>query len=272
MLGVNSASARPCFDGTTRGLSRISGLSRHVAVVILALVCVGYTAYAINVRQILVGRVSLAQLLVGRVLILSFVWGVPIMRNRASMLISAGAIESRQQSVGRVPVPLSEDLAPGLEQQVTQSCRRCWVCRTPIPRQNTKPRHELMLVRYLTNRPINDWHMLIYPQYTTIDGASSTLRQVRSGVPQWSVLGPLLFALYINDIQYAVGAEGVRLFADDTALYMVNSDLQTLLSGTKEKIENLYKWCICNKLTINSEKTHFILFRTVNKPIPNNLT
>ena len=42
MLGVDSASARPGFDGTTRGLSRISGLSRHVAVVILALVCVGY--------------------------------------------------------------------------------------------------------------------------------------------------------------------------------------------------------------------------------------
>ena len=43
MLGVDSASARPCFDGTTRGSSRISGLSRHVAVVDLALVCVGYT-------------------------------------------------------------------------------------------------------------------------------------------------------------------------------------------------------------------------------------
>ena len=39
---MDSASARPCFDGTTRGSSRISGLSRHVAVVNLALVCVGY--------------------------------------------------------------------------------------------------------------------------------------------------------------------------------------------------------------------------------------
>ena len=67
-------------------------------------------------------------------------------------------------------------------------------------------------------------------------------------------------------------AEGVRLFADDTALYMVNSDLQTLLSAIKEKNENLYKWCICNKLTINSENTYFMLFYAVNKPIPNNLT
>ena len=109
-------------------------------------------------------------------------------------------------------------------------------------------------------------------QYTTINEVSSTLREVRCGVPQGSVLGPLLFALYINDIQYAVGAEGVRSFADNTALYVVNSDLHILISDIKEKIENLYKWCICNKLTIDSEKTYFILFHAVNKPIPDNLT
>ena len=94
-------------------------------------------------------------------------------------------------------------------------------------------------------------------QYTTIDEASSTLNQVRCGVPQWSVLGPRLFALYSNDVQYAVGAEGVQFFAGGTALYMVNSDLQALLSALKETIINLYKWCICSKLTINSEKNLF---------------
>ena len=109
-------------------------------------------------------------------------------------------------------------------------------------------------------------------QYTTIDEASSTLSQVRCGVPQGSVLGPRLFALYSYDVQYAVGAEGVQLFAGGTALYMVNSDLQTLLSALKESIINLYKWCICRKLTINSEKTLFHALHTVSHPIPNNLT
>ena len=72
-----------------------------------------------------------------------------------------------------------------------------------------------------------------------------------TGISTWSS------ALYINDIQYAVGAEGVRLFEDDTALYMLNNNLQTLLSVIKETNENLYKWCICNKLTINSENNLF---------------
>ena len=72
-------------------------------------------------------------------------------------------------------------------------------------------------------------------QYTTKDEASSTHRQVRCGVPQGSVLGPLLFDLYITDIHHAVGDESARLFAYDTALYMLSSHLQTLFSAIKEK-------------------------------------
>ena len=109
-------------------------------------------------------------------------------------------------------------------------------------------------------------------QYTAINDVSSTLRKVQSGVPQGSVLGPLLFALYINYIQYAVGVECVRLFADDAALYMVNTHLKVLISSVKVKIQQLFKWCICNKLTINIDKTYFALFHIVNKPVPNGFT
>ena len=119
----------------------------------------------------------------------------------------------------------------------------------------------MFLRSYLNNRH----------QYTTISGSSSTLRKVNYGVPQGSVLGPLLFALYINDIQYAVGAECVRLFADDTALIMVNNDLKVMISNVKMKIQQMVKWCICNKLTINSDKTYFVFFHTVNKPVPDDL-
>ena len=123
--------------------------------------------------------------------------------------------------------------------------------------------HANMFLRsYLSNRH----------QSTTINDVSSTLRKVQCGVPQGSVLGPLLFALYINDIQHAVGAECVRLFADDTALYMVNTDLKVLISSVKVKIQQTSKWRICNKLTINIDKTYFVLFNTVNKPVPDGFT
>ena len=120
----------------------------------------------------------------------------------------------------------------------------------------------MFLRSYLSNRH----------QYTAINDLSSTLWKVQCGVPQGSVLGPLLFALYINDIQNAVGVECVRLFADDTALYMVNTDLNALISSVKVKIQQLFKWCICNKLTINIDKTYFVLFHTINKPVPDGFT
>ena len=92
------------------------------------------------------------------------------------------------------------------------------------------------------------------------------------GVPQGSVLGPLFFAIYINDVYNAVGQNDVRLFADDTALFMHHPDLNTLTFDIINKFNEFDRWCISNKLTINANKTDFILFQTTNKPIPNNLS
>ena len=91
-------------------------------------------------------------------------------------------------------------------------------------------------------------------------------------VSQESVLGPLFFAIYINDIYNAVGQNDVRLFADDTALFMHHPDLNTLTLDIINKFNELNRWCISNKLTINANKTNFILFHTTNKPIPNDFS
>ena len=131
-----------------------------------------------------------------------------------------------------------------------------------LERYGIRGHANIFLRSYLSNRH----------QYTAINDLSSTLRKVQCGVPQGSVLGPLLFALYINDIHNAVGAGCVRLFADDSALYKVDTDLNALISSVKVKIQQLYKWCICNKLTINIDKTYFVLFHTVNKPVPDGFT
>ena len=108
-------------------------------------------------------------------------------------------------------------------------------------------------------------------QYCHVNNTSSSLRYQRYGVPQGSVLGPLLFLLYINDIYNAIDTGAIRLFADDTSLFVHDKDLNTAISNVSINIRKLQDWFISNKLTLNETKTYFSIYHTKNKPIPNNL-
>ena len=90
-----------------------------------------------------------------------------------------------------------------------------------------------------------------------INDAKSSLGKIECGVPQGSVLEPLFFTIHINDIQNAVGLENLRLFADDTALFMSHTNLTQLLCDIKTKFKHLIKWCNSNKLMIDAEKTNY---------------
>ena len=90
--------------------------------------------------------------------------------------------------------------------------------------------HEILLHK-LYNYGIRgvayDWfksYLLNRQQYTVINGCVSNLAKITCGVPQGSVLGPLLFLLYVNDIANAVPELNVKLFADDTNLFVTNKD------------------------------------------------
>ena len=77
-------------------------------------------------------------------------------------------------------------------------------------------------------------------QYTVINGATSTIENIRCGVPQGSVLGPLFFAIYINDLYKSVGRDFIRLFADDTVSTMhVIQVMQTKLMRLLLNIDRL---------------------------------
>ena len=115
---------------------------------------------------------------------------------------------------------------------------------------------------YLTNRR----------QYSVINGVNSDLRTVSCGVPQGSVLGPLFFLLYINDLYRSIGHNAVRLYADDTAIIISDSNLDIAQRQAREMFTKLYHWCVANKLSINSDKTNFVLFHMKNKPVPKNFT
>lgn len=88
---------------------------------------------------------------------------------------------------------------------------------------------------------------------------------VRYGVPQGTVLGPLLFLLYINDMVKVTQKCKTVLFADDTMLYVVGKDLQQMKKDLNEDLNSLFSWLCINKLCLNADKSRFCLFSKKSK-------
>ena len=105
-------------------------------------------------------------------------------------------------------------------------------------------------------------------QFTTVNNKNSSMKNICCGVPQGSVLGPVLFLLYINDLSLAIRHGTTRLFADDTSIFTYDKKIDELILKSVEVYKSLFKWCISNRLTINFSKTGFMLFHAKNKPVP----
>jgi hypothetical protein len=78
-------------------------------------------------------------------------------------------------------------------------------------------------------------------------------------VPQGSILGPSFFSLYINDLPQCLSKTEPRLFADDTNLTAAGESINDVEAAMNSDLENLRKWLIANKLSLNVAKTEFIL-------------
>ena len=89
------------------------------------------------------------------------------------------------------------------------------------------------------------------------------------GVPQGSILGPLLFLLYINGIVHSSKLFKFILFADDSTLYVSYPNLDSLIAIPNDELNNVMKWVISNKLTLILGKTHHIIFNR-KKDVPIN--
>ena len=84
--------------------------------------------------------------------------------------------------------------------------------------------------------------------------------RVPHGVPQGSVLGPLLFLIYINDLHNAIKYSKVYHFADDTNLLHIEKSPSKMQKQVNLDIKSLYKWLLANKISLNCSKTELIFF------------
>lgn len=83
---------------------------------------------------------------------------------------------------------------------------------------------------------------------------------IKHGVPQGSILGPLLYLIYVNDCNNCLEHSNSILYADDTTLVFVAKTYETLYRLINSDLEKLYNWLCYNKLTVNVSKTKFMIF------------
>ena len=108
---------------------------------------------------------------------------------------------------------------------------------------------------YLTNRK----------QKTTANGKTSPYLPVTCGVPQGSVLGPLFFLIYVNDIGSVLPDCEMKLYADDTVLYQSGENCEIARGKLQNSMDKFAKWCSSNALTINTKKTKLMAFGSRSK-------
>ena len=102
-------------------------------------------------------------------------------------------------------------------------------------------------------------------QFVSINGYNSDLMTVDCGVPQCSVLGPLLFLIYINDLRKAIQYCKVHDFADDTNLFHRSKSVKNLNKQISRDMKLLNNWLSANKISLNVEKTELVIFKSPRK-------
>ena len=98
-------------------------------------------------------------------------------------------------------------------------------------------------------------------QFVQINEKEKTsLETISCGVPQGSILGPLLFLLYVNNFKNASNILDPIIFADDTNLFFTHKDVRYLFQIVNQELENIKQWFISNKLSLNIKKTKYSFF------------
>ena len=102
---------------------------------------------------------------------------------------------------------------------------------------------------YLSNRS----------QYCQVNGGISKPSRMISGIPQGSILDPLLFLLYINDLPNCLNSVKCNMFADDTQIDTSGNDINTVTNALNKDLKNVSDWLTVNKLSLNTKKTEYMI-------------
>ena len=107
-------------------------------------------------------------------------------------------------------------------------------------------------------------------QAVKMNGVVSEYKLINTGVPQGSVLGPILYLIYVNELPKITSLFDPSLFADDTTLIFESSDKNILVNNCNLGLNLFFSWCCANKLSINIAKTNIMLFS--NNLCPNDIS
>ena len=97
----------------------------------------------------------------------------------------------------------------------------------------------------------------------------SDTKIIEFGVPQGSILGPLLFSIYVNDLNRSLTSGNCIKYADDTNVFLKNNAMRNYKITNRELI-NINNWLSANRLILNTDKTHYMIFRTAKTKPPSN--
>ena len=104
-------------------------------------------------------------------------------------------------------------------------------------------------------------------QFVQCGNSKSSCQLLKYGVPQGSIMGPLLFLIKINDLAKVVKVCNIQLYADDTVVYVSHKSISDVEKALTSDMENIAKWLESNRLIINLKKgkTEAMLYGTANK-------